>query len=77
MFLAIISPIFRSTRLCYSLWYNAPTTLPASSLEVEEQKGHQMAMLSLCDSIAIWWPSCSSASRLPAGNIVSALYHKL
>ena len=29
MFRAIILPIFRSTRLCYSLWYNAPTILPA------------------------------------------------
>ena len=29
MFRAIILPIFRSTRLCYSLWYNAPTMLPA------------------------------------------------
>ena len=38
--------------MCYSLWYNAPTMLPAGSLEAE-------------------------ASRLPAGNIVFALYHKL
>ena len=30
MFRAIILPIFRSTRLCYSLWYNAPTMLPAT-----------------------------------------------
>jgi len=30
MFRAIILPIFRSTRLCVtSLWYNAPTMLPA------------------------------------------------
>ena len=29
MFRIIILPIYRSTRLCYSLWYNAPTTLPA------------------------------------------------
>jgi len=36
-----------------------------------------MAVLSHSDSIAIWWPCCSSASRLPAGNIVGALYHKL
>jgi len=28
MFRAIILPIFRNTRLCYSLWYNAPTMLP-------------------------------------------------
>ena len=28
MFRAIILPIFRSTRLCYSLWYNAPKMLP-------------------------------------------------
>ena len=27
-FRAIIFPIFRSIRLCYSLWYNAPTMLP-------------------------------------------------
>ena len=33
MFWAMISPIFRSTRLCYSLWCNAPI---AGSLEVEE-----------------------------------------
>ena len=33
MFRAMISPIFRSTRLCcYSLWYNAPTMLPAGYL---------------------------------------------
>ena len=30
MFQAIISPILRSTRLCYSLCYNAPTMLPAT-----------------------------------------------
>ena len=29
MFQEIILPIFRSTRLCYSLSYNAPTMLPA------------------------------------------------
>ena len=29
MFPEIIFPVFRSTRLCYSLWYNAPTMLPA------------------------------------------------
>ena len=29
MFRAIILPIFRRTRLCYSLWYDAPTKLPA------------------------------------------------
>ena len=29
MFRAIIFPIFRSTRLCYSLWYIEPTMLPA------------------------------------------------
>ena len=32
MFRTIILPIFRRTRLCYSLWYNAPTMLPATSL---------------------------------------------
>ena len=33
MFRAIISPILRSTRLfVYSLWYNAPTMLPARSI---------------------------------------------
>ena len=31
MFQAIILPIFRSTRLCYSLWYKAPTMLLATS----------------------------------------------
>jgi len=29
MFRAIVSPILRSTRLCFSLWYNAPTMFPA------------------------------------------------
>ena len=29
MFRAIMLPIFRSTRLCYSLWYNTPTMLLA------------------------------------------------
>jgi len=30
MFQEIILPIFRSTKtVCYSLWYNAPTMLPA------------------------------------------------
>ena len=29
MLRTIILPIFRSTRLCNSLWYNAPTMLPA------------------------------------------------
>ena len=28
MFRAMISPIFRSNRLCYSLWYNVTTMLP-------------------------------------------------
>ena len=28
MFRAIILPIFRSTRMFYSLWYSAPTMLP-------------------------------------------------
>ena len=28
IFRAIILPILRSTRLCYSLWYNAPIMLP-------------------------------------------------
>jgi hypothetical protein len=32
----MISPVFRSIRLFYSLWYNAPTMLPAGSLEEEE-----------------------------------------
>ena len=42
MFRAIISPILRSTRLCvYSLWYNAPTMLPAGNLhEVEMEQFH-------------------------------------
>jgi len=31
MFRVINLPIFRSTRLCYSLWYNASTMLPATS----------------------------------------------
>jgi hypothetical protein len=35
MYRAIVTPIFGSTRLCFSLWYNAPTMLPAGSLEVE------------------------------------------
>jgi len=30
MFRAIILPIFRSTTVCYSLWYNATTMLPAT-----------------------------------------------
>ena len=34
MFREIILSIFRSTRLCYSLWYNAPTMLSA---------GHRLA----------------------------------
>ena len=38
MFRAIILPNFRSTRLCYSLWYNAPTMLPAGSLEAEASR---------------------------------------
>ena len=61
----------------YSLWYNAPTMLLAGGLDAEEQQGHQMAMLSHSDSIAIWWPCSSSTSRPPASNIVGALYHKL
>ena len=32
MFRAIISPILRSTDCVYSLWYNAPTMLPAGSI---------------------------------------------
>ena len=56
MFQVMITPILQSARLCYSLWYNAPTTLSAGSLEAEAE---------------------ASASRLPAGNIVGALYYKL
>jgi len=46
MFGGIILPILRSTRLCvYSLWYNAPTMLPAGSLNAEflrfQAKGRQ------------------------------------
>ena len=33
MFRAIILPILRNVRLCYSLWYNARTMLPTGSLE--------------------------------------------
>ena len=32
MFRTIILPIFRSARLCYSVWYNAPTVLLAGSI---------------------------------------------
>ena len=32
MFWAFISPIFRSTRLCYSLWYNVHTMLSAGNI---------------------------------------------
>ena len=35
MFRAMISPIFRSIDYFYSLWYNAPTMLPAGKLEAE------------------------------------------
>ena len=33
VFRTLIPPIFGSTRLCYSLWYNAPNLLLAVSLE--------------------------------------------
>jgi len=36
MFWAVILPIFRSTRLCYSLWYNAPTMLPTGCRQYRE-----------------------------------------
>jgi len=32
MFRAIILPVFRRTRLCYSLWYKAPMMLLASNI---------------------------------------------
>ena len=49
--------------MCYSLWYNAPTMLPAGSLEAEEQQGHQMAMLSLC--AMHYTTSCNTKSSAP------------
>ena len=36
MFWVIILPILRSTRLCYSLWYKAPTMLPAGNQDEVE-----------------------------------------
>ena len=51
MFRAIILPIFRSTRLCYSLWYNAATMLPA---------GGQLAT-----SWVLYTTSCKTQSSAP------------
>ena len=36
MFRVIISPILRSTDCVYSLWYNAPTMLPAGKVDEVE-----------------------------------------
>ena len=36
MFRVLITPLFRSKRLRYSLWYNAPKMLPAGTQEAEE-----------------------------------------
>ena len=58
--------------MCYSLWYNAPTMLPAGNLEAEKLRFQAIMHPRCCRQVA--WKGSSSASRLPAGNIVDALY---
>ena len=52
MFRAIILPIFRSTRLCYSLWYNAPTMLPATSCIIPQAVTYNLVLLKMGKVIA-------------------------
>ena len=54
----------------YSLRYNAPTMLPAGSLEEEELRSPRYRR-------PVVWKPRNSTSRLPAGNIVGALYLEL
>ena len=75
MFRALNPPIFRSIILCYSLWYNAPTMLPAGSLEAEVmakpvplQERH-----TVCYSL---WYNAPTMLPAVAGNVV-AVTHSL
>ena len=54
MFRAIVSPILRSTRLCfYSLWYNAPAMLTAaSSVHYTTSCKHSLVLLRMSETIA-------------------------
>jgi len=53
MFQAIILPIFSSTMtVCYNLWYNAPTMLPATGQEhrgstVPQAVTHSLVLLKM------------------------------
>ena len=55
MFWAIILPILRSTNCVYSLWYNAPTMLPA---------GDQDDVEHITSSTSFWSPAGSIISAL-------------
>ena len=58
--------------MCYSLWYNAPTKLPASSLETEElrfQANGRQFVLVLCTS------SCNTQSSAPEDGQDHSLKH--
>jgi len=54
MFRAIISPIFRSTRLRLQLWYNAPTMLPAGGIvgALYQNCKHSLVLLKMGEIIA-------------------------
>jgi len=48
MFRAIISPILWNTRLCvYSLWYNAPTVLPAGDQDKVELEHFHLILVTI------------------------------
>ena len=58
MFRATVLPIFRSTRLCYSVWYNAPPTmLPAGGRQhrgyiIPHAVTHSLVLLKMGRTIA-------------------------
>jgi len=71
MFRAIILPIFRSTEtVCYSLWYNATTMLPAGSLEAGSLPGYRSVT-----SWVYYTTSCNTQSSAPQGGQNSCPEH--
>ena len=78
MFRAIILPIFRSTRLCYSLWYNAPTMLPARGPKHVELTGiinkplllHLVGCLYYLYFIIYFFKPAKQSQFIPLQNVV-------
>jgi hypothetical protein len=81
MFRAVILPIFRSTRLCYSLWYNAPTMLPAGDGQhrgfiIPQAVTHSLVLLKMGKIIARNMLSCLGIINKPLLlHLVGCLYY--